>query len=60
MFAAGELLTFVRDAWSRYDGMTGYFFLDIAGCDRRWDISDEDDIGRWDQLFEFVGTSVIK
>ena len=53
-FEAGELLTFVGDAWSRYDEMTGYFFRDASGRDRRWDISDDDDIGRWVQLFEVV------
>ena len=52
VFEAGELLTFVRDAWSRYDGMTGYFFHGSQGYARRWDISDDDDIARWRNVFE--------
>jgi hypothetical protein len=51
-FEAGELLVFVRDAYSRYDGMTGYFFRDASGRYRRWDIADDDDLSRWKNIFE--------
>jgi hypothetical protein len=52
-FSAGEVLTFERDARSRYDGITGYFFR-RAGTDtlRVWDIDDEADIIVWKDLFE--------
>jgi hypothetical protein len=53
-FEAGELLVFVRDAYSRYDEMTGYFFHDASGRYRRWDIADDDDIGRWKNVFERI------
>jgi hypothetical protein len=50
-FGTGELLTFDTDTYSRYDGMTGYFFHDTAGIGRVWDVRDEDDIDRWKNIF---------
>jgi hypothetical protein len=52
-FAAGDILTFDSDAWSRYDGVTGYFFRQ-AGREtlRVWDIHDDADIEVWRELFE--------
>jgi hypothetical protein len=46
-FRAGERLTFVRDAFSVYHGMTGYFFLDESGGDRRLDVSDDEQGDTW-------------
>lgn len=37
-FRAGETLTFVRDAYSLYDGVTGYFFRDARGRTRVFDV----------------------
>ncbi|WP_367872560.1 hypothetical protein [Luteolibacter sp. Populi] len=52
-FKAGQVLTYSSDAWSRYDGITGYFFVERgAGLSRVWDIDDGDDIGIWKELFE--------
>jgi hypothetical protein len=52
-FRAGEILVFHSEAYSRYDGITGYFFTQdgIAGL-RRWDVSDEDDTAVVSALFE--------
>ncbi len=52
-FVAGEVLLFDSFAWSRYDGITGYFFQQ-PGCEtvRIWDISDDADILVWKELFE--------
>ena len=44
-FAAGDILTFDSDAWSRYDGITGYFFQQSDRETLRvWDIDDDADI----------------
>jgi len=54
-FLAGEELTYDRDAYSRYDGYTGYFFTQLgAGQLRSWDISDDDDLEVWRDLFEEI------
>ena len=50
-FLVGETLTFVSSAYSRYDGMTGYFFSDDAGRVRAWDINDEADLESYRDLF---------
>ncbi|HEY1051750.1 MAG TPA: hypothetical protein VGE39_18390 [Prosthecobacter sp.] len=52
-FEGGEILIFDSQAWSRYDGITGYFFRqpDRKGL-RMWDIADEEDISIWKTLFE--------
>ncbi len=51
-FAEGEVLQFEADAWSRYDGITGYFFRQRSSEELRvWDISDNDDISQWNQFF---------
>jgi hypothetical protein len=52
-FTAGEVMTFESDAWSRYDGFTGYFFRQ-PGREmlRSWDIADDADILVWRVLFE--------
>jgi hypothetical protein len=52
-FRAGEVLTYVRDAYSRYDSYTGYFFSQPgASASRSWDIHDEEDLAVWRELFE--------
>lgn len=58
-FTAGDVLTFDSDAWSRYDGITGYFFRQ-AGRDRLrvWDIDDEAEIRIWQELFEELPDAV--
>jgi hypothetical protein len=55
-FSEGDLLTFVNTAYSRYDGMTGYFFSDSGGRARSWDVHDDDDLGVHQQLFDEVVT----
>lgn len=52
-FRAGEIFTYDRDTWSRYDGCTGYVFTQ-AGTPalRCWDIYDDDDLTVWLDLFE--------
>jgi len=52
-FTADEVLTFHSDAWSRYDGITGYFFQQ-TGTEvlRAWDINDDDELEIWRELFE--------
>ncbi len=54
-FQGGEVLTYERDAYSRYDGLTGYFFSQ-PGSDRlrAWDISDDQDLETWRQFFEEI------
>lgn len=54
-FTAGEVMTYHSEAWSRYDGITGYFFQQ-AGRQRLrvWDIDDDADVLIWRELFEEV------
>ena len=54
-FVSGEVLIFDFQAWSRYDGITGYFFRQpgVEGL-RVWDIADEEDVSVWTTLFEEV------
>ena len=52
-FTVGEVLTFDSDAWSRYDGITGYFFRQRGRETLRvWDIDDDADLQIWRELFE--------
>ena len=52
-FRAGEVLVFKSEAYSRYDGMTGYFFTaPDSEAYRSWDVSDEDEVSVWKDLFE--------
>ncbi len=50
-----EVLTFHSDAWSRYDGITGYFFRQTGkeGL-KAWDLPDDDDLETWRDLFELL------
>lgn len=52
-FVEGEILIFDSSGWSRYDGITGYFFRspDQPGL-RLWDIYDDEDVGVWKEHFE--------
>jgi hypothetical protein len=54
-FTAGEVLTFHSDAWSRYDGITGYFFRQTGkeGI-KAWDLPDDEDLEIWRELFEML------
>ncbi|MDB6119813.1 MAG: hypothetical protein JWO08_3594 [Verrucomicrobiaceae bacterium] len=54
-FVEGEGLVFHSSAWSRYDGITGYFFCQ-PGLEtlRVWDIGDDEDLLVWRELFEEV------
>jgi hypothetical protein len=52
-FRAGELLTYQASAYSRYDGITGYFFLADSQTARSWDVYDGDTPNA-DELFEDV------
>lgn len=54
-FSAGEILIYDRSAWSRYDGITGYFFRQEGREGLRlWDIEDDADLSVWKELFEEV------
>ena len=54
-FTAGEILIYDSHAWSRYDGITGYFFTQQGtGTPRVWDIYDDEDIVVWRELFEEI------
>ncbi|MEZ4269437.1 MAG: ankyrin repeat domain-containing protein [Myxococcota bacterium] len=52
-FSRGELLVCWQIAWSRYDGVTGYFFRQAEAPDvvRSYDVSDGE-APRWDTRFE--------
>lgn len=50
-FVEGEMLVYESSAWSRYDGITGYFFLCEDGGSRSWDVYD-DQPSDWQALFE--------
>ncbi|HYE78883.1 MAG TPA: hypothetical protein VEI97_12935 [bacterium] len=56
VFTEGEILVYARRAWSRYDGILGYFFMmpDREGL-RAWDIAEDADIEVWREYFEEVG-----
>jgi hypothetical protein len=44
VFVEGERLVYTSSAWSRYDGITGCFFHDLAnGARRVWDVGDDED-----------------
>lgn len=52
-FQQGEELVFESQAWSRYDGITGYFFQQAGRAGLRiWDIDDDADLAVWQELFE--------
>ena len=54
-FAAGEILIYRSQGWSRYDEMTGYFFQGPNDTKiRAWDVPDRDDLATWRDLFEEV------
>lgn len=54
-FTAGEVLTYDSKAWSRYDGITGYFFQQEGREDLRvWDLDDDADVMVWKELFEEI------
>ena len=54
-FEAGEVLVYERDAYSRYDSCTGYFFSqpDVTYL-RTWDVYDEEELEVWRELFEEI------
>ncbi len=53
IFEEGEEMTYDSTAWSRYDGITGYFFSQ-PGQERlrMWDIYDDESVEIWKDLFE--------
>jgi hypothetical protein len=52
-FRAGEVLTYERDTWSRYDECTGYVFTQSGtSILRLWDVYDTEDVAVWRDLFE--------
>jgi hypothetical protein len=54
-FRAGEVLVFVRAAYSRYDNYTGYFFSQPGAQPARvWDIHDDEELEIWRDLFEEI------
>lgn len=54
-FVEGECMTYHSTAWSRYDGITGYFF-EQPDKDylRVWDVPDDGPAPDWEELFELV------
>lgn len=55
-FRTGEILVFCRDAYSRYDGYIGYFFIEPESEKVRiWDLADHEDSEIWQNFFEEVG-----
>ncbi len=53
VFSAGEILCYDSDTWSRYDGITGYFFRQPGRKTLRvWDIDDGAELAIWKELFE--------
>ena len=60
-FRGGEVLVYLRDAWSRYDEYTGYFFSIEETADFRvWDISDGEDLEIWREYFEELPESAAR
>ena len=58
-FTTGDIMTFDSDAWSRYHGITGYFFRQSGHETLRvWDIDDDADIQIWSDLFEELSDTV--
>lgn len=54
-FVEGELLMYESKAYSRYDGITGYFFQQVDGPGMRWwDVYDDQPGDLWLELFEAV------
>jgi hypothetical protein len=51
-FHEGEVLKYKESAYSWYDGMTGYFFIDENEAIRSWDVHDKDSVGISIDLFE--------
>ena len=59
-FVEGHELVYERSAWSRYDGITGYFFRNVARGDlQAWDVYDHEPMPQWTELFlalDFAGS----
>ena len=54
-FVAGEELTFIRDAYNRYDCYTVYLFSQPGTeQERSWDISDDEDLKVWRDIFKEI------
>jgi hypothetical protein len=51
-FREGEVLRYKENAYSRYDGISGFFFTDEKGKIRSWDVRDDDSLTAWSELFE--------
>lgn len=51
-FFKDELLTYDHNAYSAYDSMSAFFFLDSDGKFRTWDINDNEDLNLWSEYFE--------
>ncbi len=59
-FSVGEILVYKSVGYSRYDGMTGYFFeAQDDPRTRAWDVGDEEDLSVWKTLFEEVAPSSV-
>ncbi|MDB6003908.1 MAG: hypothetical protein JWR15_895 [Prosthecobacter sp.] len=59
-FIADEVLLFDSYAWSRYDGISGYFFRQPEReALRVWDVPDEENILVWKELFEELPDAVV-
>jgi hypothetical protein len=50
-FTAGEVLKFQRQEWLFDQSLTSFLFSDADGAIRRWEVYDEDDLGKWSLVF---------
>ena len=53
-FQEGEVLVYWKNAYSIYDNMSGFFFIDAAKKYRSWDIHDGERLEAWQNLFELL------
>lgn len=60
-FEAGEILIYRRDAYSIYDGLTGYFFSETTASRRMrvWDWDDYNGPPKWRCVFEPLPAPVL-
>lgn len=51
-FRIGEILTFCRDYYSPYDGLSIFLLRTTSGEERHWILHDSEPIEKWRQCFE--------
>ncbi len=53
-FFKDEVLIYDHNAYSIYDSMSGFFFLDSEGNFRAWDLHDDEELDCWTELFDRI------